>query len=89
VIDKAVEFVSWGLIPGSHSGSRAIGVDVVKQRPGSDTVFGCHQMSVEILGTIKVSIQGAHVPIDHIAGSVRRRIVKGFGKLRRSPTVLA
>jgi hypothetical protein len=51
VIDKAIEFVSRGLILGNHFGLRAIGVKVAKQCPGTDTEFGSHQMSVEILRT--------------------------------------
>jgi len=80
VIHKAIELVKRGLELLTDFGTRAVGLEVVKQGPGANEILGRHEMTVEIAGGIQAAVERVEMAVQHVAGAIGVGVVKGQGE---------
>jgi len=80
VIDEAIETVNWrdGLF--TRFGPGTIGHEIVKESPGTDLQFSRGPVAMEVTRGGKPTVEWNHVPVNHVAGAIGCRIVKGQSK---------
>ncbi len=77
VINPLVQTMGWGLVGLMYLGPGTIRLEVMKQGPGTNLLFGRQPMTVKEASTEQPSDHRFDVTVNHVTGTVSGRVVKG------------
>ena len=76
MINKAIELVEGRLKVLTDFGTRAKGLEVVKQGPGPDLILGRQEMTVKVASGRQAAVKRVKQAVNHIAGTMSMGVVK-------------